>query len=154
DDLVPDYITHFEDGGFYGWPWYYMGGHYDPEHKGKHPELRDKVITPDVLLQPHFASLEMLFYEGNQFPGEYHGDVFAAEHGSWNRHKRSGYEVIRVPLKKGRATGEYEDFLTGFTTDDGNVWGRPVGVAVGSDGSLFVTDDASNSIWRVSYAGK
>ncbi|HEU0049038.1 MAG TPA: hypothetical protein VFQ43_15715, partial [Nitrososphaera sp.] len=79
---------------------------------------------------------------------------FAAEHGSWNRHKRSGYEVIRVPLKKGRATGEYEDFLTGFTTDDGNVWGRPVGVAVGSDGSLFVTDDASNSIWRVSYAGK
>ena len=154
DDLVPDYITHFEDGGFYGWPWYYMGGHYDPEHKGKHPELRDKVITPDVLLQPHFASLEMLFYEGNQFPGEYHGDVFAAEHGSWNRHKRSGYEVIRVPLKKGRATGEYEDFLTGFTTDDGNVWGRPVGVAVGSDGSLFVTDNASNSIWRVSYAGK
>ncbi len=154
DDLVPDYITHFQDGGFYGWPWYYMGGHYDPEHKGKHPELRDKVITPDVLLQPHFASLEMVFYEGNQFPGEYHGDVFAAEHGSWNRHKRSGYEVIRVPLKKGKATGEYEDFLTGFTTDDGNVWGRPVGVAVASDGSLFVTDDGSNSIWRVSYMGK
>ncbi len=154
DDLVPDYITHVEEGGFYGWPWYYMGGHYDPQHKGKHPELQSKVITPDVLLQPHFASLEMVFYESRQFPAEYHGDIFAAEHGSWNRHKRSGYEVIRVPLKKGKAGGEYEDFLTGFTTDDGNVWGRPVGVAVGNDGSLFVTDDGSNSIWRVSYAGK
>jgi glucose/arabinose dehydrogenase len=154
DDLVPDYITHIEDGGFYGWPWYYMGGHYDPEHKGKHPELRDKVITPDVLLQPHFASLEMVFYEGNQFPAEYHGDVFAAEHGSWNRRKRSGYEVVRVPLNKSKAGGEYEDFLTGFTVPDGNVWGRPVGVAVGNDGSLFVSDDGCNSIWRVSYVGK
>ena len=154
DDLVPDYITHIQDGGFYGWPWYYMGGHYDPEHKGKHPELKDKVITPDVLLQPHFASLEMVFYEASQFPAEYHGDIFAAEHGSWNRHKRSGYEVIRVPLKNGKATGAYEDFLTGFTLEDGNVWGRPVGVAVGNDGSLFVTDDGSNSIWRVSYISK
>ncbi|HTC92383.1 MAG TPA: sorbosone dehydrogenase family protein [Terriglobales bacterium] len=154
DDLVPDYITHIQDGGFYGWPWYYIGGHYDPEHKGKHPELKDKVITPDVLLQPHFASLEMVFYEAGQFPAEYHGDVFAAEHGSWNRHKRSGYEVIRVPLNNGKATGAYEDFLTGFTLDDGDVWGRPVGVAVGNDGSLFVTDDGSNSIWRVSYTGK
>lgn len=154
DDLVPDYITHVEDGGFYGWPWFYMGGHYDPEHKGKHPELKDKVITPDVLLQPHFASLEMVFYEAQQFPAEYEGDIFAAEHGSWNRRKRSGYEVIRVPLANGSATGEYEDFLTGFTVDDRSVWGRPVGVAVGNDGSLFVSDDGSDSIWRVSYAGK
>jgi glucose/arabinose dehydrogenase len=154
DDLVPDYITHVEDGGFYGWPWFYMGGHYDPEHKGKHPELKGKVITPDVLLQPHFASLEMVFYEGKQFPAEYKNDIFAAEHGSWNRHKRSGYEVIRVPVVNGKATGEYEDFLTGFTVNDGNVWGRPVGVTVGNDGSLFVSDDGSNSIWRVSYIGK
>jgi glucose/arabinose dehydrogenase len=154
DNLVPDYITHVQDGGFYGWPWYYMGGTHDPRHAGKHPELKDKVITPDVILQPHFASLEMAFYNGKQFPSEYQGDVFAAEHGSWNRAKRTGYEVIRVPLKNGHATGEYEDFLTGFVTEKGEVWGRPVGVAVGKDGSLFVSDDGSKSIWRVSYTGK
>jgi glucose/arabinose dehydrogenase len=154
DDLPPDYITHIQDGGFYGWPWFYMGGNWDPKHKGKHSELKAKVITPDVLVQPHFASLEMVFYEGKQFPAEYHGDIFAAEHGSWNRKKRTGYEVIRVPLRRGKATGEYEDFLTGFTTADGNVWGRPVGVAVGNDGSLFVSDDGSKSIWRVSYGEK
>ncbi|HEY6305196.1 MAG TPA: sorbosone dehydrogenase family protein [Candidatus Angelobacter sp.] len=154
DDLVPDYITHVQDGGFYGWPWYYMGGIHDPRHAGKHPELKDKVITPDVLLQSHFASLEMTFYDGKQFPDEYRGDVFAAEHGSWNRAKRTGYEVVRVPLKNGHATGEYEDFLTGFVTEKGEVWGRPVGVAVGKDGSLFVSDDGSRSIWRVSYIGK
>jgi glucose/arabinose dehydrogenase len=154
DNLVPDYITHVEPGGFYGWPWYYMGGTHDPRHAGKHPELKGKVITPDVLVQPHFASLEMTFYQGTQFPEEYHGDIFAAEHGSWNRAKRTGYEVIRVPVKNGHATGEYEDFLTGFVTDKGEVWGRPVGVAVGKDGSLFVSDDGSRSIWRVSYVGK
>jgi glucose/arabinose dehydrogenase len=154
DDLPPDYITHIQDGGFYGWPWFYMGGTWDPRHQGKHPELKNKVLTPDVLLQPHFASLEMTFYDGAQFPAEYRGDVFASEHGSWNRKKRTGYEVIRVPLKNGHATGEYEDFLTGFATDEGKVWGRPVGVAVGRDGSLFVSDDGSKSIWRVSYTGK
>jgi glucose/arabinose dehydrogenase len=154
DDLPPDYITHLQDGGFYGWPWYYMGGNVDPRHADKHPELKDKVITPDVLLQPHLASLEMTFYEGKQFPSEYRGDIFAAEHGSWNRKKRTGYEVIRVPLKNGRATGEYEDFVTGFVTEQGEVWGRPVGVAVGRDGSLFVSDDGSCSIWKVVYAKK
>ena len=155
DNLVPDYITHVTPGGFYGWPWWYMGGHQDPRQKGKHPELQSKVITPDVLLQPHNASLEMTFYEGNQFPQEYQGDIFASEHGSWNRAPRTGYEVIRVPLHgNGKATGEYEDFLTGFVTADGNVWGRPVGVTVAKDGSLLVTDDGSNSIWRVSYQGK
>ena len=154
DNLVPDYITHVEEGGFYGWPWYYMGGHQDPRHAGKHPELKSKVLAPDVLLQPHFASLEMLFYDGSQFPAEYKGDVFAAEHGSWNRQKRAGYEVIRAPLENGRATGEYEDFLTGFVMADGRVWGRPVGVAVAQDGSLFVSDDGSNSIWHVIYTGK
>jgi glucose/arabinose dehydrogenase len=154
DNLVPDYITHVEEDGFYGWPWYYMGGHQDPRHPGKHPELKSKVLTPDVLLQPHFASLEMLFYDGAQFPAEYRGDVFAAEHGSWNRATRTGYEVIRVPLRNGKAIGEYEDFLTGFVTADGRVWGRPVGVAVAKDGSLFVSDDATNSIWHVTYTGK
>jgi glucose/arabinose dehydrogenase/mono/diheme cytochrome c family protein len=155
DNLVPDYITHVQDGGFYGWPWWYMGGHQDPRHEGKHPELKDKVITPDVILHPHNASLELTFYDGKQFPAEYQGDIFAAEHGSWNRSVRVGYEVIRVPLHQtGHASGEYEDFLTGFVVDNGHVWGRPVGVTVAPDGSLLVTDDGSKSIWRVSYAGK
>ncbi|MGB8849728.1 MAG: PQQ-dependent sugar dehydrogenase, partial [Candidatus Acidiferrales bacterium] len=155
DNLVPDYITHLQDGGFYGWPWWYMGGHQDPRHVGKHPELKDKVITPDVVLNPHNASLEMTFYEGSQFPAEYRGDIFASEHGSWNRSVRVGYEVIRVPLHQtGHASGEYEDFMTGFVVDNAHVWGRPVGITTASDGSLFVTDDGSNSIWRISYVGK
>jgi glucose/arabinose dehydrogenase len=153
DHLVPDYITHVEEGGFYGWPWYYIGGNPDPRLKGKHPELRDKVIVPDVLLQSHSASLCMTFYNGEQFPSEYRGDAFAAEHGSWNRARRTGYKVIRVPLKDGKSTGEYEDFLVGFVTKDGNVWGRPVGVAVAGDGSLLVTDDGSGTVWRVVYVG-
>jgi glucose/arabinose dehydrogenase len=154
DNLVPDYITHVQEGGFYGWPWYYMGSNQDPRHAGKHPELNGKVLVPDVLLQPHFASLEMTFYAGKQFPAEFAGDIFASEHGSWNRAIRAGYEVIRVPMKDGHATGEFEDFLTGFVTADGQVWGRPVGVAVVPDGSLIVSDDGSNSLWRVSYQGK
>jgi glucose/arabinose dehydrogenase len=153
NNLPPDYITHVQDGGFYGWPWYYTGGHQDPRHKGKHPELKDKVIVPDVLLQPHNASLEIAFYEGNQFPPEYKGQIFAAEHGSWNRETRTGYEVIRVQLDRGKATGAYEDFVTGFATPDGQVWARPVGVTVASDGALLVSDDGSNSVWRVSYSG-
>jgi glucose/arabinose dehydrogenase len=154
DNLVPDYITHVTEGGFYGWPWWYIGGHQDPRHEGKHPELKDKAIVPDVLLQPHNASLEMTFYEGTQFPAEYRGDIFSSEHGSWNRSVRTGYEVIRVPLHQtGRASGEYEDFVTGFVVDNGHVWGRPVGITVAQDGSLLVTDDGSNSIWRVRYTG-
>ncbi|MGH9618010.1 MAG: PQQ-dependent sugar dehydrogenase [Acidobacteriaceae bacterium] len=155
DNLVPDYITHVQKGGFYGWPWWYMGSHQDPRLAGKHPELKNKAIVPDVLLQPHSASLEMTFYDGKQFPKQYWGDIFAAEHGSWNKAIRAGYEVIRVPLHQtGHATGEYEDFITGFVLPDGNAWGRPVGVAVAPDGSLMVTDDGSNSIWRVVYTGK
>jgi glucose/arabinose dehydrogenase len=157
NNLVPDYITHIQEGGFYGWPWYYMGGAkggiQDPRQKGKHPELQGKVITPDVLLQPHNASLEMTFYEASQFPAEYKGDAFAAEHGSWNKAKRAGYEVIAVPMKDGHATGAYEDFVTGFVLPNGDVWGRPVGVAVAQDGSLFFSDDGSNSVWRVAYTG-
>jgi glucose/arabinose dehydrogenase len=154
NNLVPDYVTHVQEGGFYGWPWWYMGGHQDPRHIGKHPELQSKVITPDIIVGPHYASLEMMFYEGSQFPADYKGDGFACEHGSWNRAQRTGYEVIRLPMKNGHATGEYEDFLTGFTQGDGQVWGRPVGIAEAKDGSLFVSDDGSNSIWHVIYTGK
>ena len=154
DHLVPDYITHVEEGGFYGWPWYYIGDHQDPDHVGKHPELKDKVIVPDVILQSHSASLDLAFYTGDQFPAEYKGDIFASEHGSWNRARRTGYKVIRVPLKDGKATGEYEDFLVGFVTPDGDVWGRPVGVTVAKDGALLVTDDGSGTVWRVSHSGK
>jgi glucose/arabinose dehydrogenase len=155
DNLVPDYITHVQEGGYYGWPWHYMGAHQDPRHEGKHPELKDKVIIPDVILHPHNASLEMTFYEGKQFPAEYKGDIFASEHGSWNRSVRVGYELIRVPLhQSGHASGEYEDFMTGFVVDNGHVWGRPVGVTVASDGSLLVTDDGSKSVWRIIYTGR
>jgi glucose/arabinose dehydrogenase len=178
--LVPDYVTSVKEGSFFGWPWYYMGGHQDPrlpqpcadgtgpnpqltkpltEEEGeqcKHVDLSKEVATPDVLVQPHMASLEMVFYPEHkeQFPAAFDGDAFAAEHGSWNRKNRAGYEVIHIPMHDGHATGEYDDFLTGFVTKDGQVWGRPVGVAVGKDGSLFVTDDGSRSVWRVVYTGK
>jgi len=178
--LVPDYITSVPQGSFFGWPWYYMGGHRDPRlpepcanGTGPNPQLsapltetqaRDckktdlasRVRTPDVLVQPHMASLEMTFYpeHKSQFPAQYDGDAFASEHGSWNRDPRAGYEVIVVPMKDGHATGEYDDFLTGFVTKDGQVWGRPVGVTVGKDGSLFVVDDGSRSVWHLTYTGK
>ncbi len=154
DDLPPDYVTHIEEGGFYGWPWYYIGNHQDPAHKGKHPELASRVIVPDVLVEAHMASLCMMFYTAEGFPAQYQGHAFAAEHGSWNRSKRSGYKVIDVPLQNGKATGEYVDFLTGFVTDSGDVWGRPVGVAVDKGGALVVSDDGGNCLWRVKYGGK
>ncbi|MBC8140532.1 MAG: sorbosone dehydrogenase family protein [Armatimonadetes bacterium] len=151
DNLVPDYVTSVKQGGFYGWPWYYMGANQDPRHDGKKPELKDTVIVPDVLIQPHSASLGLAFYNGKQFPKDYTGNIFAAEHGSWNRTKRTGYKVVRVPVKNGVASGYYEDFMTGFVNDDGNVWGRPVAVAVAKDGALLVTDDNSGTVWRVAY---
>jgi glucose/arabinose dehydrogenase len=154
EDLPPDYISSVRPGGFYGWPWFYIGNHQDPHHKGKHPELADKVIVPDVLVEAHSASLNLCFYTGNQFPSEYKGDIFAAFHGSWNRMKRTGYKVVRVPFDKstGKVSGEYEDFMTGFVTPDGKVWGRPVGITVVKDGSLLVSEDGDKTIWRVSYA--
>ncbi len=151
DNLVPDYITRVKEGGFYGWPWFYLGGHQDPRHPNEKPELKDKVLMPEVLLQSHMASLCMTFYTGSSFPSTYRFDGFAAEHGSWNRAKRVGYKVIRVPLKNGAPTGEFEDFLTGFVTPNGDVWGRPVGVAVAADGALMVSDDGSGTIWRVQH---
>lgn len=153
DHLVPDYITHVTEGGFYGWPWYYMGNHADMRATQPRPDLAGKVITPDVLLQSHSASLGMTFYTGKQFPGEYALNGFACEHGSWNRERRTGYKVVRVPMQNGKATGEYEDFVTGFVTSGGDVWGRPVGVTVARDGALLFSDDGSNHIWRVAYTG-
>jgi hypothetical protein len=145
-------------GGFYGWPWYYIGAHEDPRRAGERPDLKDKVTLPDVLIQPHSAPLEMTFYEARggpaAFPAEYLGDAFVALHGSWNRGKRTGYKVVRVKLQNGRPTGEYEDFLIGFVADDKGVWGRPVGVAVAHDGALLVTDDGGDMLWRVAYAKK
>lgn len=153
DNLVPDYITRVQEGGFYGWPWFYIGNHQDPRHAGKHPELAAKTLVPDVLVQSHSASLDLAFYTATQFPAAYRGHAFAAEHGSWNRSRRTGYKVIRVPVEGGKAAGHYEDFMTGFVTDEGNVWGRPVGVAVARDGALLVSDDQSGTIWRVAYTG-
>jgi glucose/arabinose dehydrogenase len=174
--LVPDYVTSVPEGGFFGWPWYYMGHHQDPRlpqpcangtgpnpqaaaltsdqaNSCKRVDLSAKVLTPDVLVQPHMASLEMTFvpHGAGAFPKMFAGDAFAAEHGSWNRAQRAGYEVIMIPMQDGRAHGSYEDFLTGFVTPDGQVWGRPVGVTVGKDGSLYVTDDGSRSVWRITH---
>ncbi|PYJ23761.1 MAG: sorbosone dehydrogenase, partial [Verrucomicrobia bacterium] len=153
EDLPPDYISSVRPGGFYGWPWFYLGNHPDPRHKGKHPELADKVIVPDVLVQARSATLKLCFYTGDQFPAEYKGDIFAAFHGSWNRMKRTGYKVVRVPFdhSTGKALGEYEDFVIGFVTPEGKVWGRPVGIAVAKDGSLLISEDGNGTIWRVNY---
>ncbi len=152
DDLVPDYVTSVREGGFYGWPWYYIGANEDPRHAGARPDLKDKITIPDVLIQPHSASLGMTFYQGSNFPAEYQGDGFAAEHGSWNRSKRTGYKVIRIRMKDGKPTGEYEDFVTGFVVNDSEVWGRPVGIAVAKDGALLVSEDGNGTVWRVTAA--
>jgi glucose/arabinose dehydrogenase len=150
DNLVPDYITRVREGAFYGWPWWYMGEHEDPRWKHARPDLAGKLSNPDVLVQPHSASLGMTFYGGAMFPAPYNGSAFAAFHGSWNRATRTGYKVVRIILREGIPTGDYEDFLTGFVIDDGHVWGRPVGVTTAKNGSLFVSEDANGTIWRVS----
>jgi glucose/arabinose dehydrogenase/cytochrome c1 len=158
DDLVPDYITRVKEGGFYGWPWYYLGHNEDPRHAGERTDLAGQATVPDVLLQSHSASLEIAFYTATSgvaaFPADYQGDIFAAFHGSWNRSSRTGYKVVRVRLNHGVATGEYDDFLTGFVVDARSVWGRPVGVAVAHDGALLVTEDGNGTLWRISYTGK
>jgi glucose/arabinose dehydrogenase len=151
DNLPPDYVTHLQEDGFYGWPWYYIGANPEPRLLASHPELAAKTIVPDTLLQPHFAPLQIAFYNGSQFPSFYKGDLFVAAHGSWNKSTRGGYEVVRVLLENGKATGVHQDFMTGFVNADGTVWGRPAGVAIANDGSLLVADDGSNSIWRVTY---
>ena len=156
DDLVPDYITHVKEGGYYGWPWYYMGNHEDPRHAGERPDLAGQAIVPDVPVQAHSASLEMTFYTAKSgvaaFPADYQGDIFAAFHGSWNRNSRTGYKVVRVRRDHGVATGEYDDFVTGFVVDGRSVWGRPVGVTIAHDGALLVTEDGNGTLWRISPA--
>jgi glucose/arabinose dehydrogenase len=153
DDLVPDFMTRVRDGAFYGWPWYYLGANEDPRHRGERPDLKDKITVPDVLIQAHSASMGMVIYDADQFPSEYAGDAFAAQRGSWNRAKRTGYKVVRVRLKDGEPSGEYEDFMTGFVVNDAAVWARPVGIAVAHDGALLVSEDGNGTIWRVSYRG-
>ena len=156
DDLVPDYVTSVKDGGFYGWPYAYIGSNEEPRLKGKRPDLVAKAIVPDVLVEPHAAALGLTFYNGRMFPKEYVGDAFVALHGSWNRALRSGYKVVRIPFKNGKPEGGYENFLTGWVPDEKGreVWGRPVGVTVIRDGSLLVVDDGGNKVWRITYNGR
>ncbi len=155
DDLVPDYITRVKEGGWYGWPWYYLGDHEDPRLKSERPDLKGKATVPDILIQAHSASLQMTFYPRDAkgpavFPAAYRGDIFAAEHGSWNRSKRTGYKIIRAKVSKaGVPDGTYEDFVTGFVAVDSGAWGRPVGIDVAKDGALIFSDDSSGTIWRV-----
>jgi glucose/arabinose dehydrogenase len=153
DDLPPDYVTHVSDGGFYGWPFFYIGGHRDPRVAGTPPVPADRVIVPDVLIQPHSAPLGIAFYTGRQFPAQYRNDLFVALHGSWNRTSPTGYKLIRVVMREGHATGAYEDFATGFVGSGGSAWGRPVGVAVAQDGALLLSDDGADRIWRIAYRG-
>ncbi len=156
DDLVPDYSTRVLPGHFYGWPWYYMGKYEDPRLKGDRPDLAGTATVPDVPYQAHSAALNLVFYTATSgssaFPKEYVGDGFAVMHGSWNRAFRTGHKIVRVRMENGMPTGEYDDFLVGFIADDGNAWARPVGAVVASDGSLLMSEDGNNTIYRISYA--
>ena len=151
DDLVPDYLTSVKKGGFYGWPYSYFGNNPDPTLKGKGKDLAAKAIVPDIPVGAHTASLGLAFYDKKSFPEKYLNGVFAAQHGSWNRSRISGYKVIFVPFNNGNPSGPPQDFLTGFIADeaDASVYGRPVAVVVTNDGSLLVTDDGSNTIWKI-----
>ena len=148
-DLVPDFMARLNDGAFFGWPWYYIGGHEDPALKGKRPDLKGDVKTPEVLFQAHSSALAVAFYDRGAFPAEYRGDAFVTLHGSHTRPDRTGYKLVRVRMKDGKPTGEYQDFMTGFLTDNDTAWGRPAGVAVTRDGAILVSDDANGTIFRV-----
>jgi glucose/arabinose dehydrogenase len=152
DDLPPDYFTSVKDGGFYGWPYSYIGKNVDPRVNPQKPELVSKAIIPDVLLGAHRAPLQFAFYTGKQFPAKYDGGVFLCEHGSWNRSTRAGYQVVFIPFKNGEPSGDPEPFMTGLVPDPskGNVNGRPVGVTVAPDGSLLVSDDGAQVVYRIS----
>jgi glucose/arabinose dehydrogenase len=154
DNLPPDYLTRVKDGAFYGWPWYYIGNNEEPRLKGRRPDLKGKVTTPDLLLTAHSAPLGMVLYQRSAapaaFPAEYNGDMFLALHGSWNRATRTGSKLVRVFMKDGVPTGKYQDFMTGFVVSDKEVWGRPSWVEMQDDGSLLVVDDVTGEIWRVS----
>ena len=154
NDLPPDYLTSVKDGGFYGWPYSYIGNNVDPRVKPQKPDLTATAIIPDVLLGAHRAPLQFAFYTGKQFPERYSGGVFVAEHGSWNRAPRAGYQVVFVPFKDGKPVGDPEPFLTGLVPNPNKseVYGRPVGIAVTTDGSLLVSDDVAGSVYRISAA--
>jgi glucose/arabinose dehydrogenase len=152
DNTPFEYATQVRESSFYGWPWYYIGANQDPRHPGARPDLKSSVTVPDVLMQAHSAPLQIVFYEGNDFPAGYKGSAFVTLHGSWNRAQRTGYKVVRLLFDSaGKPTGEYEDFMTGFVVSDKQVWGRPVGVTVAQDGSLLVTEDGNGTIWRVTH---
>lgn len=155
DNLVPDYATRVQEGAYYGWPWYYLGNHEDPRLAGERPDLAGKMTNPDVPFTSHSAALNIKFYAASEgaslFPARYRGLPFVALHGSWNRGERTGHKVVLLPMRDGKPTGEYVDFLTGFITDDGNAWGRPAALAVAKDGALLVADDGANVIYRISY---
>jgi hypothetical protein len=156
DNLVPDYSTRVKEGAFYGWPWYYFGDHEDPRHAGERPDLKGKITVPDVPYQAHSAAVGFTFYTAttgaSAFPSEYVGDAFAVFHGSWNRSSRTGHKVVRVPMKDGKPTGEYVDFLVGFINPDGKPWARPSEIMQARDGSLLLGDDDGNVIYRISYS--
>jgi glucose/arabinose dehydrogenase len=154
DNLPPDYFTSVKPGGFYGWPYSYIGKNLDDRAKPQRPDLVAKAIIPDVLLGPHVAPLESVFYTASQFPAEYRHGAFIAEHGSWNRSILNGYIVAFVPFKNGEPSGPPTPFLTGFAPDPNSrtVEGRPVGVVVTKDGSLLVSDDGARVVWKVSKA--
>jgi glucose/arabinose dehydrogenase len=156
DDLVPDYLTHIKQGGFYGWPYAYIGPHEDPRRKGEKPDLVKKTIEPDVVLGAHVAVIDFEFYTGSQFPKHYQGGAFLAFHGSWNRSKRVGQSIGFIPFKNGKPSGPLEEFLHGWMVapDQPEVWGRPVGLLQMTDGSLLVSEDGNNKIYRISYKGK
>lgn len=154
DNLPPDYFTSIQDGGFYGWPYSYIGSNVDPRVAPQKPELVAKAIIPDVLLGAHVAPLQFAFYTGTQFPESYRGGAFLAEHGSWNRASRAGYQVVFIGFKDGKAVADPVAFLTGFVPDPQgkSVYGRPVGITVAKDGSLLVSDDGAKVIYRIHYA--
>lgn len=156
DDLVPDYMTRVIQGGFYGWPYAYIGPHEDPRHKGEAPQLVEKTLYPDILLGSHVGPLDFLFYTGDQFPEKYRGGAFIAFHGSWNRSTRTGYKIAFVPFKDGKPQTGPQDFLSGWMLgeDKKEVWGRPVGLLQLPDGSLLVSDDGAGKIWQISYEDK
>ena len=156
DDLAPDYVTSVEDGGFYGWPYAYIGPNPEPILGGARPDLVERTLVPDVLLPAHAAPMGMAFHTGEGFPPEYRNDAFVALHGSINRLDLKGYSVVRIPFENGRPSGPPEDFLTGFIVRDDEekeVWGRPVDVLQAPDGALLVSDDAGNRIFRVRFSG-
>ena len=156
DETPPDYLTSVREGGFYGWPYSYIGHHPQPGFAQLKPDKVKAAVTPDLLFQAHSSALDIVFYTGSQFPSEYKGDAFVALKGSWNRSEPTGYKVVRIPFKDGKPQGFYQNFMTGFWVSGlhrAEVWGRPAALAVAKDGALLVADDTGGTIWRIAYTG-